>query len=78
MLFPKGSCYLKLNTNEKNESAILDQILSGNSDAIIPINGAPVPASSMEVTYLSYGANIVFVVISPRGAAGPVIPTEVE
>jgi hypothetical protein len=73
-MFPRGSRFLKINTNEKAEASVLDQLLDGTSDAIIPINGAEIPASSLQITYLTFVGNIAFIVISPKGAADAPIP----
>lgn len=75
-MFPRGSRFLKINTNDKTEAAVLDQLLDGASDAIIPINGVQVPAASLQITYLTFVGNIAFIVISPKGAAEAPIPTE--
>lgn len=73
-MFPRGSRFLRININDKTEAAVLDQLLDGSAENLIPINGAPVPASSLEITYLSINNNIAFVVISPKGAIAPHIP----
>ena len=65
MLFSRGSKFLRINTNDKAEAKILDQLLDGSVDYMIPIDGNPVPASSLEITFLSFAGNMAYVVISP-------------
>jgi TRAP-type uncharacterized transport system substrate-binding protein len=75
-MFPRGSKFLRINTNDKAEAQVLDQLLDGSIDSMIPINGAPVPASALQITHLTFAGNIAFVVISPKGAADVRIPME--
>ena len=78
MQFPKGSRFLRINTNDKAEAVVLDQLLDGSAENMIPINGSFIPASSLQITYLSFAGNIAFVVISPKGAVQADIPTNPE
>lgn len=64
--FPKGSRFIKINTNDKGESPILDLLLDGADSTMIGLNGVQIPANSLEVTHLSFSGNIAFVVVSPR------------
>ena len=66
--FPKGSRFIKINTNDKGESPILDLLLDGADNTEIGLNGVQIPANSLEVTHLSFSGNIAFVVVSPRTA----------
>jgi hypothetical protein len=74
-MFPRGSRFLKINTNDKTESAILDKLLDGNNEDMIGINGVGVPANSLQITHLSFAGNIAFVIISPKGAEEVIIPS---
>lgn len=64
-MFPKRSKFIKINTNDKVESAILDKLLDGTSDELIGLDGVGVPVNELEIKYLTVSGNIVFVIVSP-------------
>jgi hypothetical protein len=60
---PKGSRFLRLNTNDKAEAAALDVLLDGSGT--LPINGVQVNIADFRITKLEFTNYFAYVVLSP-------------
>ena len=76
MIYPNGSRFIRVNTNDKGEAIVLDQLLDGTDHTPIGINGAQVDPTTLQITHITFTAGIAFVIVSPRGAIAAEIPTE--
>ena len=65
-MFPTGSRFLRLNTNDKTEASVLDQLLDGNSDAPVPIAGFAFTYQQIQVSHITFSNNIAYLVLSPK------------
>jgi hypothetical protein len=64
-MFPRGSRFVRLNTNDKTEASILDRLLDGNSDDMIPLAGLSFFYNQVQVTHITFSNNMAYVVLSP-------------
>lgn len=64
-MFPKGSRFIRFNTNDKGEAAVLDMLLNGDPNDSIGINGAEIPVSKLEIVHFSFQNNVALVIVAP-------------
>lgn len=64
-MFPKNSRFIKFNTNDKGEAAVLDLLLNGDPNDFIGLNGVQVSVASLEIQHLTFQNNVAFVIVSP-------------